>query len=193
MCVYALAFSVLAACSSSAQQAGDLQQSSKGTNVNPDAGMLADFKARVDDYVKLREIWRSTASPALKEKSQPADIATAEKSMAREDPPGACQRETGRHLHARHRGDVPADAEAAADEERGRRRKQDDIKDDAPAAQEVPFKVNAEYPKEVAMSTVPPDVLKALPPLPEDLQYRFVGKHLLLFCMRRPTSLSITC
>ena len=55
------------------------------------------------------------------------------------------------------------------------------IKDDAPQPKEVPFKVNGEYPKEAPLSTVPPDVLMALPPLPEDLQYRFVGKHLLLY------------
>ena len=45
----------------------------------------------------------------------------------------------------------------------------------------MPFKVNAEYPKDVPLSTVPPDVLLTLPALPEDMQYRFAGKHLLLF------------
>jgi len=55
------------------------------------------------------------------------------------------------------------------------------IKDDAPEPKEVPFKVNADYPKEALLSTVPPDVLLALPKLPEDVQYRFVGKHLLLY------------
>jgi hypothetical protein len=55
------------------------------------------------------------------------------------------------------------------------------IKDDAPAATQVPFKVNAEYPKETPLSTVPPDVLLTLPQLPEDIQYRFAGKHLLLY------------
>lgn len=55
------------------------------------------------------------------------------------------------------------------------------IKDDAPEPKEVPFKVNADYPKEAPLSTVPPDVLLTLPQLPEDVQYRFVGKHLLLY------------
>jgi hypothetical protein len=58
------------------------------------------------------------------------------------------------------------------------------IKDDAPKPQEVPFKVNGEYPKDAPLSTVPPDVLKSLPPLPENLQYRFVGRHLILYCTR---------
>jgi hypothetical protein len=41
--------------------------------------------------------------------------------------------------------------------------------------------VNSVYPKDAPLSTVPPDVLLTLPPLPEDVQYRFVGKHLILY------------
>ena len=50
--------------------------------MNPDAGMVADFKKRVDDYVKLREKASAAAPVELQEKSKPADIVTAEKSMA---------------------------------------------------------------------------------------------------------------
>jgi hypothetical protein len=182
LCVYALAISVLAACSSSAQQVGtvDPQQTPKGANVNPDAGMLADFKKRVDDYVKLREK-ASSASPALQEKSKPADIVTAEKSMAhrvREARVGAKQGDiftpaTQAMFRRLLKQPLTKSADAADNKAI--------IKDDAPAPKEVPFKVNAEYPKEVALSTVPPDVLLTLPALPEDMQYRFAGKHLLLF------------
>jgi hypothetical protein len=31
---------------------------------------------------------------------------------------------------------------------------------------------------------VPPDLLEALPPLPEAMQYRFAGNHVLLYCIR---------
>ena len=54
----------------------------KGSNVNPDAGLVADFKKRVDDYVKLREKAASRRSCRLKEKSKPAEITTAEKTLA---------------------------------------------------------------------------------------------------------------
>ncbi len=40
--------------------------------------------------------------------------------------------------------------------------------------------VNARYPDDVALSTMPPDVLKVLPPLSEGLEFRFVGRHLIL-------------
>lgn len=43
----------------------------------------------------------------------------------------------------------------------------------------VPLKINAPY--GAPLSTVPPDLLARLPELPENLQYRFVGKSLILY------------
>lgn len=40
--------------------------------------------------------------------------------------------------------------------------------------------VNARYPDEVPVTTVPPEVLQILPKLSEDLEYRFVGDSLIL-------------
>lgn len=40
--------------------------------------------------------------------------------------------------------------------------------------------VNDTYPTELPLSTMPPDVLAALPRLPEELEYRFVGTALVL-------------
>ena len=181
--VYVVTMCVIAACSSSAQQAGraDPQQMPKGSNVNPDAGLVADFKKRVDEYVKLREKAVAAVPVDLQEKSKPAEITAAEKTLAqkvREARPAAkpgdiftpaTQASFRRLLKpSLTKGPDAADNKAI-------------IKDDAPAANEVPFKVNAEYPKEVPLSTVPPDVLLTLPALPKDVEYRFAGKHLLLF------------
>ena len=41
-------------------------------------------------------------------------------------------------------------------------------------------KVNARYPDSVPLSSVPAQLLSALPPLPEELEYRFVGRDLIL-------------
>jgi hypothetical protein len=54
------------------------------------------------------------------------------------------------------------------------------IKDDAPAPGTVPFKVNAKYPEGQPKPTMPTNLLLNLPPLPEPLEYRVVGQHLLL-------------
>lgn len=47
-----------------------------------------------------------------------------------------------------------------------------------PAA--LKFTVNGRYPDTVPLSTIPPQVLQTLPPLTEDLEYRFVGDWLVL-------------
>ena len=40
--------------------------------------------------------------------------------------------------------------------------------------------MNSEYPDNAPLSTVPPQMLQGLPTLPEGLEYRFLGKRLLL-------------
>jgi hypothetical protein len=40
--------------------------------------------------------------------------------------------------------------------------------------------VNMRYPDDVPISTVPPEVLQTLPRLSEDMEYRFIGRHLIL-------------
>jgi hypothetical protein len=52
------------------------------------------------------------------------------------------------------------------------------IMDENPIAPKL--RVNMRYPDTVPMSTMPPEVLAVLPPLPEELNYRFIGNSLLL-------------
>ena len=42
------------------------------------------------------------------------------------------------------------------------------------------LKVNDRYPDSIPLSTMPPQVLKALPKLEEELEYRFIGERLVL-------------
>jgi len=48
------------------------------------------------------------------------------------------------------------------------------------SATPVNLMVNATYPSAAPLSTVPPSVLMALPMLPKELEYRFVGRNLIL-------------
>jgi len=41
-------------------------------------------------------------------------------------------------------------------------------------------KVNAAYPEDAPLSSVPPTLLLRLPQLPKELDYRFIGRHLIL-------------
>ena len=52
------------------------------------------------------------------------------------------------------------------------------IGDDNPGA--FKHRINGSYPERRPLSTMPPNVLAGLPRLPDDLQYRFVGRHLVL-------------
>ena len=57
------------------------------------------------------------------------------------------------------------------------------IREDNPnqgKAQTVKLVVNSVYPDQAPLSTVPPTLLLRLPTLPESLEYRFVGKALVL-------------
>jgi hypothetical protein len=54
--------------------------------------------------------------------------------------------------------------------------------DDNPGSISVP--INDRYPTHEPLSTMPANVLAVLPPLPEDIEYRFAGRQLLLFDTR---------
>jgi hypothetical protein len=181
--VHVVSLCLVAACSSSAHQArpSDSRQMPRGSNVSPDAGLIADFKTRVEAYVELRKKAESAAPVGLKEKSKPTEIVVAEQSLAER---------VRSQRHGAKAGDVFTPATQAMFRRllRAPLAKGPDaadnkaiIKDDAPAPKEVPFKVNADYPRDAPLSTVPPDVLLTLPTLPEDVQYRFAGRHLLLY------------
>lgn len=45
---------------------------------------------------------------------------------------------------------------------------------------EFSFKVNGTYPKHKSVSTIPATLLQLLPALEDDVEYRFVGRHLIL-------------
>ena len=44
----------------------------------------------------------------------------------------------------------------------------------------VQLKVNSRLPDGIPLTTMPPEILGALPKLPEHIEYRFIGKRLVL-------------
>jgi hypothetical protein len=56
------------------------------------------------------------------------------------------------------------------------RQQRDSIMDENPAG--IHVKVNGRYPDEVPLASMPPEVLAALPKMPEELEYRFIGEAL---------------
>lgn len=58
------------------------------------------------------------------------------------------------------------------------------IFDDGPDPDEVEYRTNRSYPRDEPLSTVPPSILGALPALPDDVQYRFIRRSLILYDTR---------
>ena len=141
---------------------------------NPDSAILADFNARLDNYVKKQR--------ALLKGSPVSEDATPEQITARQDTIAAELRAIRKTAT---QGDIFTPQIAALFKRlmypelqgaEGRETKQE-IKEDAAA---VWLRVNATYPSEQPLSTVPPNLLAALPQLPMEVEYRIVGKHLML-------------
>ena len=141
--------------------------------VNARANVLSDFGERVNQYVELRDR-ADKGAPTLKSTSDPAGISSAQDTLA--DRVRAARR-------GAKRGDIfsPAVAQQFRRLLRPELKEADtqaSIREDNPGA--FPFSVNGPYPEGEPLSTVPPNVLAALPQLPQDIEYRFVGKHLIL-------------
>jgi len=138
-----------------------------------DDQLIGDFKARLDKYVELRKKADDSA-PALKESKSAGKIKDAEQSLLE------------RIAAARHDakpGEIFTPEIAAY----FRRRLHPESKE--PGTKEImkedkvgtiPFKINGPYPETKPLVTAPPNLLEALPQLQKDIEYRFVGKHLIL-------------
>ena len=149
--------------------------------VNPDAQILVDFNERVKAYLAVRKKVAGDA-PKMKETKDAGEIDAAQRGLAaviRGARAGAKQGEIftppiEKKFRALLRPEVKG-AEGA--------------KTKAMVLEEKPMvelKVNAEYPSKEPLTTIPPTILQALPALPkdEDLEYRFVRKHMILLDTR---------
>jgi hypothetical protein len=146
--------------------------------VNADAQLLADFKGRIDKYMELHNKLEKQAPP-LKETKDPAQIKASQVVLAqkiaearKDAKPGEIFTPEIRQLFRRlmypeTKGADGKETKAAMAEEK------QELKD-------VKIRVNAEYPDNAPLMTVPPNILAALPKLPEDLEYRFVNRHMIL-------------
>jgi hypothetical protein len=151
---------------------------STAPRTNPDAELLVDFKKRIDDYMALHNKLERE-SPPLKETKDPAKIKASQEVLAmkiREARKDAKQgdiftpeiRQLFRRLmYPEVKGREGRETRAAITEE-------------SHEVKAVPLKVNAGYPDKAPLMTVPPNILAALPKLPEDLEYRFVNRNMIL-------------
>jgi hypothetical protein len=165
--------------SSASTRSGDRPEpQGSAQKVNPDAQLLVDFKNRVDKYMELHNRLEKQAPP-LKETKDPAQIKASQDVLARKIAEARKDAKPGeiftpeirqlfrRLMYPETKGKDGAETKAALAEEK------QELKD-------VKIRVNAAYPDGAPLMTVPPNILAALPKLPEDLEFRFVNRHMIL-------------
>lgn len=145
--------------------------------VNQDSLVQVDFQNRIDAYMKLRQQALSKVH-SLKPTDSPEEIAEYQRHLAHKI------REARRHAQ---QGDIftpevgrvfqrllaqsfqsPDAAQVRASLRR------------AAPVPEVPLRVNTRYPKDLPLQSTPPSLLLNLPRLPAELEYRIMGRDLIL-------------
>ena len=147
-------------------------------DANDAAAALVEFRQRVETYMVLREDVVDEVGEAAVT-GDPALLWAREQALA--------ARIRARRANAKHGDIFTAEtrtlfrellrAELKGEQGEDIRAK---LQDDAPAPGAVPLEVNAKYPAGLPYPTTPAVVLAALPVLPTGLQYRIIGKDLIL-------------
>ena len=140
---------------------------------NPDSAVLADFNARLDNYVKKQR--------ALLKGSPISEDATPPQIKARQETVAAELRAIRKDAK---QGDIFTPQVAAMFKrlmnpevkEQPRETKQALEEEDGETAQ-VNLKINATWPASEPLTTVPGNLLAVLPQLPMDVEYRVSNKH----------------
>lgn len=161
-------------------------------NANPDALVLADFQKRIDAYMAVHKN-AAKDSPPLKQTKNPAEIKTAQEALGAKIRAARATAKAGDILTPEIRNKFrrlmyPVIAEPSPKGTAGSAVKADikeELKENTEERKEeggkpVALKVNAMYPPDTPLPTTPPQVLMNLPKLPDQLEYRIVGKTLII-------------
>ncbi|MEO7275433.1 MAG: hypothetical protein ABIX28_00170 [Vicinamibacterales bacterium] len=151
-------------------------QDDGGQRVNRDAKVMAEFEERVKAYSTLHRELEATI-PSLPREATPQQINSHQMALAALIAKTRAKASVGdlftkdvralfrRYLARVFQGPQGRDLRAS-------------IMDDNPGR--LRLHINARYPESIPVPSVPPQVLQALPKLPEDLEYRFIGDRLIL-------------
>ena len=157
------------------QAAPSREAAAAAQNTNPRAAALADFQERLKKYLELRQRLADKLKP-LSSTASASKLATDQEALAaalrnvRKDakpgdliPPPVAE-QIGRTVADYFRGKDGATKRAVFEE----------------VPEGLRPVVNRTMPDTAALATVPPVLLNNLPRLPDNLQYRFIGRHIVL-------------
>ena len=146
-----------------------------GQPVNAQGAATLEFKKRIDAYMKIHNEAEGKV-PALKKTDDPKEISDREKAL-------------GEMIMTLRANAQPGDIFAPEYQPYFIKIVQDDFKTRSAAdrkalVSELPAKmkvdINTIYPTTMPLETFPPALLRKLPDLPPELEYRIVGRSLLL-------------
>ena len=157
-------------------------QSAAATTQTPDFrvqvwdSVLADFSARLSDYSDLRSELEKGLRP-LTVTDDPGEIRRAVRARAKRIRVARAGAKQGDiftpSISVEFRKALILEMDASTWRA---------IMDDNPG--ELANEINGTYPEGKPLSTVPPNILAVLPRLPDDIEYRFLGRHLILLDTR---------
>ncbi len=154
----------------------DLQSSAQ--RVNPNAKAIAEFQEEVAEYVELHRKLERTL-PSLPKDASTEAVDEHQRALGRLIQQARKNQGVGdiferdvrpvlrRLLHGLFAGPGGTNLRKA-------------IMEENPPGEVVKLVVNGRYPDTVPLSSMPPQILQALPPLPEELSYRFIETSLIL-------------
>jgi hypothetical protein len=142
--------------------------------VNRDAKAIAEFQDAVKAYVEIHKKAES-ALPRLPEEATPQQIDKNQRELGRLITEARTTAKQGDLFTPEMEAFIRRLMAQLLANRDGAQLKAS-IMDENP--QGLVIKVNQRYPDEVPLSTMPPQVLEALPKMPEELEYRFVGATL---------------
>lgn len=144
--------------------------------VSPTVPAVAVFVERVNEYVALHKKLEATL-PKLPQEATPVQIDQNERALGKliQDARKGAQRGD---LFTPEMTIFVKNLMAQVFGGPGGQKLRSSVMDEN--VKELPLKVNQRFPDVIPISTMPPAILKALPELPEQMQYRFVASQFVL-------------
>ncbi len=148
---------------------------SQKEGVNPQAAAVHEFQQRLTDYLELRE--------ALSKKLKPLSTTPSAAELT------ARQQALAAAIRAARKAARPGDLIPAAAAAQIANVCLEDFHFRNPQAKRATLQevsravrpaINRTFPEDAALPTVPPLLLSKLPQLPDNLQYRFFGRHIVI-------------
>jgi hypothetical protein len=154
------------------------QKPSAQTRVNPDAALVVEFTKRVQQYMQVHErVHEKGRVPDLPKEATPEQIQQYQMALLRAIQQQRPRTKPGEIFTKEIRAYFRRQLEGVFAGPEGRKLNAA-IMDENPGP--IKLQINGRYPDSVPLATMPPQVLAALPKLPDELEYRFIAERLIL-------------